>query len=193
MKQKNKEKFTDRLNRQLRTKQQGRAYKKIEFACRNCLKMFIFEYTAICFDKHEDIRFTPEPACPRCGATEEIVFSDFGQEHIENMIFKNEIRRCKQIIPNKTDLKLMRNSEIKLNKQQFKLFNQDDQFAIFDEEGGSNFEDFNQEVDKLFKKYDTIIVTENNYIYGEKNGNREELSGQAYEGYSIALEITQDL
>lgn len=83
--------------------------------------------------------------------------------------------------------------EIKLNKEQFKVFNDDDQFQLFcDEEGMPAFEDFNEEVEKLFEKYDNIIVTENDYIYAEKNGKRVELSDQAYEGYSIALEVISD-
>jgi len=84
-------------------------------------------------------------------------------------------------------------NEIKLNKRQFKLFNDDDQFQLFcDDEGMPDYENFNEEVEKLFKKYDNIIVTKNDYIYGEKNGKRKELSSQATEGYSIALEIQQD-
>ena len=84
----------------------------------------------------------------------------------------------------------MKNKEIKLNKEQFKIFNNDDQFAIFDEEGYGDYGDFDEEVEKLYAKYDFIIVTENDYIYGEKNGNREEIHDQAYEGYQIAMEIT---
>lgn len=83
-------------------------------------------------------------------------------------------------------------NEITLNKEQFKLFNNDDQFQLFcDDEGFPDFDDFNAEVDKLFEKYDRIVVTENDYIYGEKNGKREELSDQATEGYSIAKEVTE--
>lgn len=81
--------------------------------------------------------------------------------------------------------------EIRLNKEQFKIFNDDDQFAIFDEEGYGDYEDFDTEVEKLFSKYDCIIVTENDYIYGEKSGKREEIHDQAYDGYQIAKEITQ--
>ena len=47
----------------------------------------------------------------------------------------------------------MKNKEIRLNKEQFKQFNDDDQFQLFcDEDGFPDFEDFNEEVDKLFKK-----------------------------------------
>ncbi len=83
--------------------------------------------------------------------------------------------------------------EIKLNKEQFKLFNQDDQFQLFtDDEGFPNYENFNAEVDKLYTKYDYICVTKNDYIYGIKNNKSEELSDQAYEGYAIALEVTEN-
>jgi len=87
----------------------------------------------------------------------------------------------------------MKNKEIKLNKEQFKLFNDDDQFQLFcDEEGFPNFDDFDEEVDKLFRKFDYICVTAEDCIYGVKNGKREELSDQAYEGYSIAIEVTEN-
>ncbi len=86
----------------------------------------------------------------------------------------------------------MNTSEIRLSKAHFKIFNDDDQFAIFDEDGYGEYEDFNKELDKLFEKFDSIIVTKNYYIYGEKNGVREELSDQAFDGYGIALEIVSD-
>ncbi len=66
----------------------------IEFLCRNCLNMFTFEYISVCF-KSNDLDFRPEPICPRCGATEELTFSNSGQEQIENMIFRNQIKKCK--------------------------------------------------------------------------------------------------
>lgn len=86
----------------------------------------------------------------------------------------------------------MDTNEIRLNKAQFKILNDDDQFAIFDNEGYGEYDDFNKELDRLFEKFDSVIVTKNNYIYGEKNGKREELSDQAYESYDIALEIMSD-
>jgi len=69
--------------------------KKIEFECRNCLNVFNFEYQNICFDKFDDIQFSPEPACPNCGNSEKINFSDFSQIQIEKMIFRNQIKKCK--------------------------------------------------------------------------------------------------
>ena len=81
---------------------------------------------------------------------------------------------------------------MKLNIEQFKLFNQDDQFAIFDVEGYGDFEDFNKELDKLFEKFDKIIVTKNDQIYGEKDGKREELHSEVFGSYGIALETVSD-
>jgi len=81
--------------------------------------------------------------------------------------------------------------EIKLTKEQFKLFNQDDQFALFDEDGFGDYDDFNEEVEKLFADYDFVIVTENDYIYGAKGNQRVELSDQATEGYYIAQEVLE--
>ena len=85
---------------------------------------------------------------------------------------------------------MINNREIKLNKTQFKLFNNDDQFQLFcDDEGMSDFDDFDKEVEKLYTKYDYVLVTENDYVYGVKNVKRKELSDQATEAYFIALEI----
>jgi len=83
--------------------------------------------------------------------------------------------------------------EIQLNKEQFKLFNNDDQFQLFcDDEGMPDYDDFGEEAEKLYKKYDYIAVTENDCVYGYKNGKRNELSSQATEGFSIAMEVTTD-
>lgn len=88
-------KFSDRVREQLQNKGKNIQNKKIEFACSNCLNMFTFEFTDVCFDKSRDLQFTPEPSCPRCGATEEVVFSNSGQEQIEDMIFSNQIKTCR--------------------------------------------------------------------------------------------------
>ncbi len=83
--------------------------------------------------------------------------------------------------------------EIQLNKAQFKLFNNNDQFQLFcDDNGFPDYENFNKEVEKLFTKYEFVLVSRNDYIYGVKNGKRDELSDQATEGYQIALEVVQD-
>jgi len=83
--------------------------------------------------------------------------------------------------------------EIRLNKDHFKLFNEFDQFQLFcDDEGSPTYDNFEEEVDKLFQKYDYIVVTDNDYIYGVKNNMRDVLSDQSFEGYGIALEVTED-
>lgn len=83
--------------------------------------------------------------------------------------------------------------ELRLNKKQFSVFNDYDQFQIFtDEDGFPNYEDLNAEFDKLFAKFDVVIVNEDDYIYGEKNGIRELIVADAYEAFSIALEVLND-
>jgi len=71
-------------------------------------------------------------------------------------------------------------TEIKLNKDQFKLFNDDDQFQLFCDNKG--FPYFDEEVDKLFKKFDYICIEDDDCVYGVKNKNREMLSNYTYEG-----------
>lgn len=84
-------------------------------------------------------------------------------------------------------------NEIKLNKEQFKLFNDGDQFQLFcDDEGMPDYENFNDEVDKLFSKYEFVLLTKDDYIYGVKEGKKEELSNQATEAYYIAAEVLED-
>ncbi len=90
-----KQKFSDRVLKQLNPNTRARQKKSIGFACSNCLDMFDFEYEDMCFDQSEDLRFTPGPSCPRCGSTDEIVFSDHGQEMVEDMMFHRQIKTCK--------------------------------------------------------------------------------------------------
>lgn len=83
--------------------------------------------------------------------------------------------------------------EIKLTKTQFFEFNAYDQFQLFtDDDGFADYDDFDEEVDKLYLKFDCIIITENDYIYGQKNGIRELLNDQADQGYQIAQEVQED-
>lgn len=83
--------------------------------------------------------------------------------------------------------------ELRLNKKHFSLFNDYDQFQIFtDEDGSANYEDLDAEFDKVFEKFDVVIVNEDDYIYGEKNGKRELIMPNAYEAFSIALEVLND-
>lgn len=83
--------------------------------------------------------------------------------------------------------------EVKLNKEQFLVFNSYDQFQLFtDESGFPNFEDFDNEVDRLFLLFDCIVVNEDDYIYGEKDGKRQLLAPDSTEAFSIALEVLED-
>lgn len=83
--------------------------------------------------------------------------------------------------------------EVKLNKQQFVLFNDDDQFQLFtDDEGSPDYVDFKTEVDKLFLKYDCIIVSEDNYIYGQKGRKRHLIAQHSFKVFHIALNVIDD-
>lgn len=86
-------KFSDNIRKRLRGQHQ-KDKQNIEFECRNCLKNFIFTYAKICMNIKGDLQFTPEPQCPRCSSTIDLVFSDFSQEQIEEMLMKNEIKQC---------------------------------------------------------------------------------------------------
>lgn len=65
---------------------------KINFACSNCLNIFDLETIDIRIDKERELHFTPIPVCDYCGATEEVVLSNFGLEQIDNLLFNNEIK-----------------------------------------------------------------------------------------------------
>ena len=85
--------------------------------------------------------------------------------------------------------------EILLNKEEFKLFDQDDQFGFFYDEDGwptENADDeFDSNVDALYEKYDHIVVDFQDNIYGLKNGKKElEMSG-VIEAFDIAREVKE--
>ena len=84
--------FTDEFYKR-NTGKNGNTENKVEFECNNCLKTFNFTYKDIFLNGSGDIQFDPEPSCPRCGSTVDIVFSDYGQEKIEDMLFSGKIRR----------------------------------------------------------------------------------------------------
>lgn len=86
--------FSDQVHKRLSGNSQGPS-KDVEFSCGNCLNIFTFAYTDIYLKGSGDIEFVPEPTCPRCGATEELVFSDYGQEKIEDMLFSGQIRKAR--------------------------------------------------------------------------------------------------
>ncbi len=85
-------KFSDQFRRRYASKNKG-PQGEVEFECNNCLKIFNFSYKDILLNKQGDIEFVPEPACPRCGSTVDIMFSGYGQEKIEDMLINGEIRK----------------------------------------------------------------------------------------------------
>jgi hypothetical protein len=86
--------FSDRMSKGLSGRNSG-PQKDVEFECSNCLNSFTFAYEDIYLNRRGDIEFVPEPACPRCGSTVDLVFSDYGQEKIEGMLFTGQIRKVK--------------------------------------------------------------------------------------------------
>jgi hypothetical protein len=86
--------FSDQVRKKLSGNYKGPS-KDIEFSCGNCLNIFTFVYNDIYLKASGDIEFIPEPTCPRCGATEELIFSDYGQEKIEDMLFSGQIRKAR--------------------------------------------------------------------------------------------------
>jgi hypothetical protein len=85
--------------------------------------------------------------------------------------------------------------EITINKEEFKLFDQDDQFGFFYDEDGwprDNADDtFDTDVEELYQKYDYISVDINDNIYGVKNGKKELLMEAVIEAHDIAREVKE--
>ena len=84
--------FSDDIRKKLRGTYKEPS-KDVEFSCGNCLEIFTFNYNDVYLKASGDLEFDPEPTCPRCGATEELIFSDYGQEKIEDMLFRGQIRK----------------------------------------------------------------------------------------------------
>lgn len=83
--------------------------------------------------------------------------------------------------------------ELTLNKKHFVIFNEGDRFQLLSSgDGYDNEEEFNAEVDKLFLKYDSIIVTKENYIYGQKGRKRHLIAQVSFKAFHIALEVIDD-
>ncbi len=84
-------------------------------------------------------------------------------------------------------------AEITISKEEFKLFNQDDQFGFFYDEDGFPKEDalesFESDIDALYKKYSYISVDSDDNIYGINNGKKELLMEYVPEAYDIAREV----
>ena len=94
----------------------------------------------------------------------------------------------------KNRLRIM--NEFRLNKEEFKLFNQDDQFGFFyDEEGWPKKNadaNFDKDVESLYGKYDYISIDFQDNIYGIKNGEKELIMKAATEAYYIAREVKEE-
>ena len=82
-----------------------------------------------------------------------------------------------------------------LSKEEFKLFNEDDQFGFFFDEDGYPTDDaemrFDSNVDELFEKFTAISIDSEDNIYGVKDGSKELLMENATEAYDIANEVKE--
>jgi len=85
--------------------------------------------------------------------------------------------------------------DITLNKEEFKLFDQDDQIGFFYNDDGYPTDDaetkFESNVDDLYQKYDYISVDNQDNIYGVKNGEKELLMESVIEAYDVAVEVKE--
>ena len=82
-----------------------------------------------------------------------------------------------------------------LSKEEFKLFNEDDQFGFFYDEDGYPTDNaemkFDSNVDELFEKFTSISIDVEDNIYGVKGGTKELLMENATEAYDIANEVKE--
>jgi hypothetical protein len=80
-----------------------------------------------------------------------------------------------------------------LSKEEFKLFDQDDQFGFFYNDDGFPRDDadetFDSDVEDLFQTYYSILVDSEDNIFGFKNGIKELIFESLSEAYSIAMEV----
>lgn len=83
-----------------------------------------------------------------------------------------------------------------LDKKEFKLFNQDDQFGFFYDDDGfpkdNADENFDSEVNKLYLQYDSILVDSNDDVFGLKDGKKELIFEAVMEAYDIAREVKEE-
>lgn len=83
--------------------------------------------------------------------------------------------------------------DIVLDKNDFKLFDQDDQFGFFYDDMGFPKDDadasFDSDVDKIYQEYDSILVDSQDNVFGLKNGKKELFMEDVIEAYTIAREV----
>lgn len=86
-------------------------------------------------------------------------------------------------------------NEIILNKEEFKLFDQDDQFGFFYNQDGwptkNAVREFDSNVEALYEKYEYIVVDFQDNVYGLKNGEKELEMSDVMEAYDIAREVKE--
>lgn len=84
-------------------------------------------------------------------------------------------------------------NEIVINKDEFFEFNWDDQFGFFYGEDGFPVENddelFPDNVEELYSRFDHILVTMDDDIYGIKGDKKELIMQSAYEAFYIACEV----
>ena len=80
-----------------------------------------------------------------------------------------------------------------LSKEEFKLFNQFDQFGFFYNDDGFPKDDaddtFDSDVDDLFQTYNSILIDSEDNVFGFKNGIKVLIFESVSEAYSIAMEV----
>lgn len=84
----------------------------------------------------------------------------------------------------------MRGQYIIMNKEQFKIFNQDDQFNLIENMFG-DFDDFDfdAEMQKLIDEYNSFYVDRDDNIWGEKDRKLNIIQQKAFDARMIAQEV----
>lgn len=82
-----------------------------------------------------------------------------------------------------------------LNKEEFKFFDQDDQFGFFYDDDGypkdNADETFDSDVDELFQIYQAILIDDRDNVFGLKDGEKEVIFESVMEAYDIAREVKE--
>ena len=85
--------------------------------------------------------------------------------------------------------------DIILNKEEFKLFDQDDQFGFFYDDDGWPKDDadstFDSDVNELFQTFESILIDNRDNVFGLRNGKKEIIFESVMEAYDIAKEVKE--